>query len=391
VGTALKSSCPRLAAGDAAATISPMRTAVVSDLHLGALGGADLARDPGVRERLVEALRDADRVVLLGDALELRERPLAQALEVARPLVEALGAALAGRTLVVAPGNHDHALADPWLGRLRLDGHELAAAGEWPVERGDGAMGRLAAAMPEVDLRLAYPGLWLRPDVYATHGHYLDLDLTIPRLESIAASAMGRLTGRGRNVASAADYEAVLAPIYAFYERLAEGAGPEALSRGGTLSRTVWKRATGERRAGRILLGRVAIPGAVGALNRLGFGPFRTELTGPELRRAGLLAMGRVADALAPDAEHVVFGHTHRAGPLPRDDLAEWTTLSGSRLWNSGSWFHESAFMRDSDLDNPYLPGTVLTLDDEGPPRLENALAGYAAAATGTGAASPSA
>jgi len=370
-----------------------MRTAVVSDLHLGALGGADVTRDPSVRQRLVDAVSGYDRVVLLGDALELRERPLAKALEVAAPFVEALGAALAGRTLVLVPGNHDHALAEPWLGRLRLDGAELGPDGEWPVGPEDDAAGRLAAAMPKVEVRLAYPGLWLRPGVYATHGHYLDLDLTVPRLESIAASAMGRLTGRGRECGSAADYEAVLAPIYAFYERLAEGAGPAALSRGGTVSRTVWKRVTGEGRTGRLLLGRIAIPGAIEVLNRLGLGPFHTELTGVELRRAGLLAMGRVADTLAPNAEHVIFGHTHRAGPLPGDDLAEWTTLSGSQLWNSGTWFHESAFVQDGDLSNPYLPGTVLTLEDEGPPRLDNALAGYAAAASGSGsgAAVPSA
>jgi hypothetical protein len=365
-----------------------MRTAVVSDLHLGAIGGADVTRSPAVRERLVEALDGSERVVLLGDALELRERPLAAALEVAWPLVEALATALAGRTLVVVPGNHDHALADPWLARLRLDGDELRPDGEWPVAPGDGAVGRLAAAMPEVELRLAYPGVWLRPDVYATHGHYLDLDLTIPRLESIAASLMGRLTGHGRNCDSAADYEAVLGPIYAFYERLAEGAAPEALSRGGTLSRTVWRRVTGEGLAGR-LLGRVAIPSAVGALNSLGLGPFRAELSGDELRRAGLLAMGRVADALAPDAEHVIFGHTHRAGPFAGDDLAEWTTLSGSRLCNSGTWFHESAFIRDGDTNNPYRPGTVLTLDEDGPPELSNALDGYAAAASGSGSGAP--
>jgi Calcineurin-like phosphoesterase len=368
-----------------------MRTAVVSDLHLGALGGADVARDPDVRERLIEALSGAERVVLLGDALELRERPLAQALEVAQPLINSLGKVLAGRTLVFVPGNHDHVLAEPWLARLRLDGHKLPPDSEWAVSPADGPVGRLAAAMPEVDLRLAYPGLWLRPDVYATHGHYLDLDLTIPRLESIAASVMGRITGRGRSSSSAADYEAVLGPIYAFYDRLADSAGPEALSRGGTLSRTVWKRATGEGRAGRILVGQIAIPGAVGVLNRLGLGPFGTELTGIELRRAGLLAMGRVADALAPDAEHVLFGHTHRAGPLAGDDLAEWTTLSGSRLWNSGTWFREWAFIQDGDIDNPYLPGTVLTVDDDGPPRIENALAGYAAAGSGSGTAAPSA
>jgi predicted phosphodiesterase len=352
-----------------------MQTVVLSDLHLGAIAGADVTRDPGVRERLVDALRGADRVVLLGDALELRERPLAEALRVAGPFIEALGAALAGRRLVLVPGNHDHGLAEPWLDRLRLDGAQLGADAEWPVTSDDGAAGRLAAAMPDVEVRLAYPGLWLRPDVYATHGHYLDLDLTVPRLESIAASVMGRVTGRGRVCASAADYEAVLGPLYAFYGQLAEGTRAEALSRSGTLSRTVWKRVTGEGRAGRILLGRVAIPGAVGALNRLGLGPFSAELTGVELRRAGLLAMARVADVLAPSAGYVVFGHTHRAGPLPGDDLAEWTSLSGSRLWNSGTWFHESAFVRNGDLRNPYRPGTVLRLDDEGPPRLENALA----------------
>ena len=26
--------------------------------------------------------------------------------------------------------------------------------------------------------RVAYPGLWVRPDVYAMHGHYLDAHLT---------------------------------------------------------------------------------------------------------------------------------------------------------------------------------------------------------------------
>jgi hypothetical protein len=71
----------------------------------------------------------------------------------------------------------------------------------------------------------------------------------------------------------------------------------------------------------------------------------------------------------------VIFGHTHRPGPLPGDDPAEWTSVSGSRLWNSGSWLHESAFVR-TGADSPYWPGTVLTLEDEGPPRIENVLSG---------------
>lgn len=52
-----------------------MRTAIVSDLHLGTTSGADVARRPDVFERLAAALSEADRVVVLGDLLELRERP----------------------------------------------------------------------------------------------------------------------------------------------------------------------------------------------------------------------------------------------------------------------------------------------------------------------------
>jgi predicted phosphodiesterase len=369
----------------------PMRTVVVSDLHLGALGGTDIARDGEARDALVDALSGADRVVLLGDVVELRERPLADSLEVARPVFEQLGHALAGRPVVLVPGNHDHGLVEPWLARLRLDGRGLPAETEWPVQPEEGAAGRIAGWMPDVEVSLAYPGLHLREDVYATHGHYLDLQLTIPRLEAIAAAAMARMTGRGKAPRSAADYEAVLAPLYAFYSGLAQAASPASLARGGTLSRDVWRAASGNGRppdadssmraaraaASRFLLGRVTIPGAVAALNGLGLGPFRATLTGEELRRAGLLAMARVAEVLAPGAEHVIFGHTHRPGPLPGDEQAEWTTLSGHRLWNTGSWLYEGVFI-SGRRESPYWPGTVLTLEDSGPPRLDNALLGYA-------------
>jgi hypothetical protein len=365
----------------------PVRTLLVSDLHLGALGGADVARDGEGREALVEALSGADRVVLLGDVVELRERPLADSLEVARPVFEQLGRALAGRPVVLVPGNHDHALAEPWLSRLRLDARGVLSETEWPVPREEGAAGRIAAWMPDVELSLAYPGLHLREDIYATHGHYLDLHLTVPRLESIAASTMARITGRGKTPGSAADYEAILGPLYAFYSGLAQAASRSSLARGGSLSRDVWRAASGNGRrpdsasavraargvASRFLLGRVTIPGAVAALNGLGLGPFRATLTGEELRRAGLLAMGRVAEVLAPGVEHVISGHTHRPGPLPGDEQAEWTTLSGTRLWNTGSWLYERVFITNRS-ESPYWPGTVMTVENEGPPRLDNVL-----------------
>ncbi len=373
--------------------MGPMRTAVVSDLHLGGLADADVARKEEPLAALVEAVSGADRLILLGDIVELRERPLADALEVSRPVFEALGRAMAGRPVVLVPGNHDHALAEPWLARLRLAGEELQAEAQWPVEATDGAAGRIAEWMPDVELTLAYPGLRLRDDVYATHGHYLDLHLTVPRLESIAASAMGKLTKLGHGARSAADYETILAPLYAFYAGLAQGASATALAQGSRFSRTVWQRASDGRAADapvaevpaarerasaaatRFLLGRVTIPGAVAALNVVGLGPFRATLTGEELRRSGLDAMARVAEVLAPGTPNVVFGHTHRPGPLARDEVGEWTTPSGTRLWNSGSWLHEDAFVRTGS-DSPYWPGTVLTLEDEGRPDVSNVLPG---------------
>jgi len=356
-----------------------MRTAVISDLHLGVGSRRDLARSGLARERLLTRIGEADRLVLLGDSVELRERPVAISLELVRPFFEALGEAVSGRRVVIVPGNHDHGLAGPWLSRARLDGEPLEREREWPVDSGDGVAGRLRSWMPEAEVTIAYPGLWLREDVYATHGHYLDLHLTVPRLESIAASLMGRVTGRGRNCRSVPDYEAVLAPMYAFHAELAQGASRTVLARGGHISRGVWRRVSTSRSDGRgataarFLLGSVTIPAAVLALNRLGFGPFNAELTGEELRRAGLLAMARVADALAPEAEHVVFGHTHRPGPLGADDEAEWTTRAGTRLWNSGSWFLESV-LTDGAHDSPYWPGTILWLEDGQEPRLDNAL-----------------
>jgi predicted phosphodiesterase len=370
-----------------------MRIAVVSDLHLGALNESDMLRRPGAVERLIAALERAERVVLLGDTLELRERPIAALLEIVRPVFERLAPTLAGKRVTLVPGNHDHQLGRPWLDRARLAGRALGSENEWPVTAGeaDGAAGVLASWLARSEVTLAYPGLWLADGVYATHGQYLDLHLTVPRVESIAASAVCRLSGRQPDCASADDFEAVLAPIYGFHAGLAEGASAAALARGATVSRSVWSRATGNGRIGRLLVGRITIPAAVATLNRLKIGPFNPELTGAELRRAGLLAMGRVADVLAPGAQHVLFGHTHRPGPLPDDDRAEWTTLAGAQLWNSGNWYLESTFVSGMNERSPYWPGTVVWVEPGQPPRLENALRGYAAAGTAAGAGAPSA
>src|ERR1700710_250225 len=100
---------------------SHMKTAIVSDLHLGVTSGGDVLRDPEIRAVLAAELRGADRLVLLGDAIELRERPVGAALEQARPVLEDLAAAVGEIEVILVPGNHDARLAEPLLDRLSID------------------------------------------------------------------------------------------------------------------------------------------------------------------------------------------------------------------------------------------------------------------------------
>ena len=70
-----------------------MRTLVVSDLHLGARTGVDVLRGRAARAALLERLARVDRLVLLGDTLELRHGPVREALAVAAPVLGEIGAA----------------------------------------------------------------------------------------------------------------------------------------------------------------------------------------------------------------------------------------------------------------------------------------------------------
>jgi predicted phosphodiesterase len=350
-------------------------TAIVSDLHLGTTLGADVVRRPDARERLADALRQADEVVFLGDLLELRELPLERVLEAVRPILADLAPALAGKRVTVVSGNHDHKLVEPYLDRLRLDGAPLEL--EWTVTPDSpGLAAELARLFADSELVLAYPGVRPRPDVYALHGHYLDLHLSVPRIESVLGSAVARLAlGRDAHFHAPDDYERALAPMYAFSYGLAQGAAGETIRRSNNLSRAVWDRARadGRTRVSGFLLGRVAIPAGVAALNLAGLGPYRTKLTGIELRRAGLRAIAQVVENLGVEADHVVFGHTHRGGPRP-DEEAEWRSAAGARLWNAGSWFFERVLAGDRPRESPYWPGGVLYVRDEGPPELVNVL-----------------
>jgi hypothetical protein len=321
---------------------------------------------------------DVDRLVLLGDLIELRHGPERDALVSSREPLIALGAALPpAAEVVIVPGNHDHQLLAPWLERRSRDGPPSRLGLETEVEVAPGdALATLAEWLGPTRVRVSYPGLWLRPDVYATHGHYADLHLTMPTLERLAAGVMGRIVGLppGGPV-SAEEYEAALVPMYAWIHALAQRIAPEL---GGALhggSVRGWKALTGTGR--RTLRGRAmaaAFPLGIAALNRTGIGPLRADLSGAALRQAGLYGIERSLQRLQVRAPYVVFGHTHRAGPLAGDDRSEWRTAVGTELINSGCWVAEPSFLGPDPGRSPYRVGFAVVVDDEGPPVLVNLL-----------------
>ena len=355
-----------------------MRTAIVSDLHLGSAAGEDLLRDRGIRELLLERLSCADRLVLLGDTLELRDLPIAEVLERARPFFEGLGDAMGGRDVVLVPGNHDHRLADPLLERLDLAGEELALEHRGGPE-GEGAA-RIGALLGDARLEVAYPGLWLRDDVYAFHGHYMDLELRVPRMECVAAAAVMRVTGRPPDPATPSDYERALRPVYGLADGLAQSG---ALHRSGATraSERVWgwlgQETGGRPRPGRRLaasaISRAGVPAAVWSLNRLFGASFRPDLSARAISRGGIQAAAETARRLRLGADHVITGHTHRAGPLSPD--GRWEIPGGGLLHNTGNWIFTAVLHPPGAHPGPYWPGTVTWVEDDGPPRREALLA----------------
>ncbi len=85
--------------------------------------------------------------------------------------------------------------------------------------------------------------------------------------------------------------------------------------------------------------------------------------------------MGEVAARLGVGDVHVVFGHTHRAGPLPGDNLAEWRGPGGARLINTGCWTYDAYFLTPTPGESPYWPGSCVLVENDGPPVLRRLLA----------------
>jgi hypothetical protein len=355
---------------------------VISDLHLGAASGADVLRRPELREPLLAQVRQVDRLVLLGDGVELRDRPQRDVGRIAGSLYRDLGRALGpDGELVMVAGNHDHGLVAGWLdGRLVTEptgflGLEQSFA---PADAGPLARALAEHAAP-ARVRMAYPGLWLREDVFALHGHYGDLHSTVPTFERLAAGTMARFVARlPPEGATPDDYETVLAPIYAWLHALTQRRDRTPVNAGAQASARAWVALAGSdggRRSPRALAMHGGYLAGVTALNALGIGPLDRRLSGDALRRGGLHAIREALRRLGVEAPHVIWGHSHRPGPLPADDAAEWRSAAGGSLHNTGSWVFQPHFVGADAAGSPYWPGTAVLLEDSGPPRLLRLLA----------------
>ncbi|WP_249010475.1 hypothetical protein [Conexibacter sp. DBS9H8] len=299
-------------------------TLIFSDAHIGSRTAPSLLERPAAVEALCRALGEVDRLVILGDLLELRERrPAAEVLAVATPALGALAGAVG--EIVLVPGNHDRPLITPWI-RARGDALELeeeVPAAATPLL--GAVVDALGAGGARVSVR--YPGVRLSPRAWATHGHYLDVVL--------APEGPHGLRPR-----PAPDRPAA-------YERTRERGGVDS-----PLHR---------------IQARVLSPGLA---------PLTTRVLELQLRRRGVPALARALEALGVSAEHVIFGHLHRLGPTAPDAPRHWQrqlapgTLP-TRFLNTGSWVLDELLVGRGGRRHAYWPGGVVRIGDDGIPRAD--------------------
>jgi UDP-2,3-diacylglucosamine pyrophosphatase LpxH len=322
-----------------------LRTLVISDLHLGNRGRRDVLRRPEPRQALLSALRDIDRLVILGDAAELVTRNPGRPLAVAEPVLGEIGRELgATREVVLVPGNHDAPLVRRWVrerGELLGTEDVVPADASWVLER---FISWLAPARVSV----RYPGVWLTPEVYATHGHYLDRHL-------VPVAPIGLLRDRPPWPASAWEYERGMGRRRSrrpLGRRLLERPLPTVAELTGQVTR------------------RFILPSVPRLLMHLGLSPVTARGVDLQMRHATLPAMRRVLAQLEIQAQWVVFGHVHRLGPLPGDLESEWDVPHAPRLINSGAWMYEPLLVDRVRPPHPYWPGGGVIVEEGRPPQV---------------------
>src|SRR4051812_35316201 len=172
----------------------------------------DVLRRRPALDALLATLETTDRLVLLGDTVELATRRPRQAMPAAEPVLRAIGERLGtGREVIVVPGNHDLALVRPWV---RSHGRRLTADSPVPLDATP-LLEQLTRWLAPASVHVHYPGVWLADRVWATHGHYLDRHLLPESAYGIARGLLGRLPSDG---AAPADYEQYRRPSVTWVE-----------------------------------------------------------------------------------------------------------------------------------------------------------------------------
>jgi predicted phosphodiesterase len=332
-----------------------LRTLVISDLHLGNRAGNDVLRRPAPLDSLLDALDGIDRLVLLGDLAELMTRNRRRPLAAAEPVLRAIGRRVgADRELLIVPGNHDAPLIRAWA---RDQGRALDIDSVVPPDASP-ALARVVSWLAPARVTVRYPGVWLEDRIWATHGHYLDTHL-------IPESSFGMLrgdAGRGDG-ARPVDYERIRRRRRpsgdSFAARLVQRPVPALLGGGSWVVRT------------KVI---AAVPRF---LMNARLAPLTASLVDLQMQRAGIPALGRVVRRLGVDADWVVFGHLHRAGPLAGEPDDRWHANGGSpRYVNAGSWLYEPLLVDRSAPPHPYWPGGAVVMEPGSEPKVVGLLNG---------------
>jgi len=306
-----------------------MRTLVISDLHIGQTGGVSVLTRPRPLEILLQTLANYDRLVLLGDTVELQESTAKSSFPIAEPILRSVGEALGrDREILFIPGNHDHLLIRDWA---REQGESLAREAQVPADANP-LLAEVVSWLGADRVQVRYPGAWLADRVWATHGHHLNHYLR-------PISSVGLLHPRHRR--RPADPSAP-----ADYEYIADSLATPRLRNG--LPPARWHdHAMPEQLA-----------------------PAMGRVLDLQMRRHSLPAMAHAAHALGVDADYVIFGHVHRLGPMATDQQSQWHGIDGAqRLINTGSWRFEPVVSHGRWATRAYWPGGAVTIDEDGVPR----------------------
>jgi UDP-2,3-diacylglucosamine pyrophosphatase LpxH len=317
---------------------------VISDLHLGARLRHGVLSQPEPLRVLLQALDSIDRLVLLGDIVELLEGRERHAMAVAEPILRAVGGRLGPhREVVLIPGNHDHQLVRDFVRATTLTidttvPHDASAS-----------LARVTDWLAPASTTVHYPGAWLADGVWATHGHYLDRHLLPESAFGLARGLLGRLP---RDGASPLDYEHARRPSLARVTRFL----PRPLA---TLIDDFAE-----------LMRAATMPRVPRLLHRR-FAPLTASLLGMQMRSASIPALARVVHRLGIDADHVIFGHVHRLGPLPGDRQMQWQgPLARPRIFNTGCWVYEPLLVHRAGPPHPYWPGGAVLIEPCSEPRV---------------------